>query len=48
MGPEDDAGEIDVPKMEMIFLRDNLVSAESARRKGDIPAVYEAYIRCWK
>lgn len=46
-GADKDTGEIDVSKRELIFIRDHLVSAEIARRRGDTPAVYEAYIRCW-
>lgn len=37
--------EIDVPKREMLFIRDNLIAAESARRRGDTPTVYKAYNR---
>ncbi|CAN0335315.1 unnamed protein product, partial [Ectocarpus sp. 12 AP-2014] len=29
----------------MLFIRDNLVAAESARRRGDTAAVYKAYNR---
>lgn len=43
--PQGGAAEICVPKREMIFIRDNLVAAESARRRGDTAAVYKAYNR---
>ncbi|CAM9288733.1 unnamed protein product [Hapterophycus canaliculatus] len=43
-GPaQEGSAEISVPKREMLFIRDNLVSAESARRRGDTAAVYKAY-----
>lgn len=37
--------EIVVPNREMLFIRDNLVEAESARRRGDTATVYKAYNR---
>ncbi|CAM9679368.1 unnamed protein product [Scytosiphon promiscuus] len=44
-GPPEGSAEINVPKREMLFIRDNLVAAESARRRGDTAAVYKAYNR---
>lgn len=43
--PREGTADISVPKREMLFIRDNLVSAESARRRGDTAAVYKAYNR---
>lgn len=44
--PGENSAEINVPTREMLFIRDNLVAAESARRRGDTSAVYKAYNRC--
>ncbi|CAM9378526.1 unnamed protein product [Ectocarpus sp. 13 AM-2016] len=41
--PGEGSAEVNVPKREMLFIRDNLVAAESARRRGDTAAVYRAY-----
>ncbi|CAN0369722.1 unnamed protein product, partial [Ectocarpus sp. 8 AP-2014] len=41
--PGEGSAEVNVPKREMLFIRDNLVAAESARRRGDTAAVYKAY-----
>ena len=43
--PRERATEINVPQREMMFIRDNLVAAESARRRGDTATVYKAYNR---
>lgn len=43
--PRQGSAEISVPKREMLFIKDNLVAAESARRRGDTSAVYKAYNR---
>ncbi|CAM9815416.1 unnamed protein product, partial [Pylaiella littoralis] len=41
--PREGTADISVPKRDMLFIRDNLVSAESARRRGDTAAVYKAF-----
>lgn len=43
--PRQGPSEISVPKREMLFIKDNLGAAESARRRGDTSAVYKAYNR---
>lgn len=43
--PGEGSAEVNVPKRDMLFIRDNLVAAESARRRGDTAAVYKAYNR---
>ncbi|CAB1107153.1 unnamed protein product [Ectocarpus sp. CCAP 1310/34] len=43
--PGKGSAEVNVLKREMLFIRDNLVAAESARRRGDTAAVYKAYNR---
>lgn len=43
--PRERGTEISVPKKEMLFIRDSLVSAESSRRRGDTATVYKAYNR---
>jgi hypothetical protein len=35
--------EVDVPVEEMLFIRDNLTRAESARRHGETTQVYDCY-----
>ncbi|CAM9897499.1 unnamed protein product [Chrysoparadoxa australica] len=37
------APEIHVPPREMVFIRDNLVSAEAARRLGDTATAYQSF-----
>ncbi|CAM9708571.1 unnamed protein product, partial [Phaeothamnion confervicola] len=35
--------EIDIPPREMLFLKENLVAGEAARRRGDVALVYRCY-----
>ncbi|CAM9221316.1 unnamed protein product, partial [Discosporangium mesarthrocarpum] len=43
IGPRQQPSEIQVPPGEMVFIKNNLAKAESARRQGDTSAVYKAY-----
>lgn len=41
--PGQNQGEIDVPPVEMTFIKDSLVAAEGARREGDTETVYKSF-----